>query len=325
MQTHAIRIHEFGGPEVLDYVEIDIDEPAAGEVRLRHTAIGLNFIDTYHRTGLYPVELPSGLGTEAAAVVEAVGEDVADVEVGDRVAYVGGPPGACAERRNYPADRLVPIPEGISDELAAAVLLKGLTAWYLLHSSYRVQPGEPILFYAAAGGVGSIATQWARALGAVVIGVVSTAEKENKALSQGCNHVVRADDDDFVAKVRELAGGDGVAAVYDSVGKDTFYQSLDCLRPHGVMVSFGNASGPVEPFSPAELAKRHSLYVTRPTLFDFVETRKKLLGASRLLFDRLLDATITISIGQRFPLADTAKAHEALEARRTTGSTVLLP
>lgn len=325
MKTHAIRIHGFGGPDALDYVEVDLDRPAADEVCLRHTAIGLNFIDTYHRTGLYPVELPSGLGTEAAAVVEAVGDDVADVEVGDRVAYSGGPLGAYAERRNYPADRLVPIPEGVSDELAAAVLLKGLTAWYLLHHSYRVQPGDPILFYAAAGGVGSIATQWAHALGAIVIGVVSTAEKENRALSQGCRHVVRADDDDFVAKVRELAGGDGVAAVYDSVGRDTFYQSLDCLRPHGVMVSFGNASGPVEPFSPAELAKRHSLYVTRPTLFDFVDTRDKLLGASRLLFDRLLDGTIVAGIGQRYPLADAARAHADLEARRTTGSTILVP
>ncbi len=325
MKTHAIRLHEFGGPEVLDYVEIDLDQPAAGEVRLRHTAIGLNFIDTYHRTGLYPVDLPSGLGTEAAAVVEALGADVADVEVGDRVAYTGGPLGAYAGRRNYPADRLVPIPEGISDELAAAVLLKGLTAWYLLHHSYRVEPGDPILFYAAAGGVGSIATQWASALGAIVIGVVSTAEKEKKALSQGCRYVVRADDDDFVGKVRELAGGGGVQAVYDSVGRDTFYQSLDCLRPHGVMVSFGNASGPVEPFSPAELAKRHSLYVTRPTLFDFVDTREKLLGASRLLFDRLLDGDIVAGVGQRYPLADAATAHADLEARRTTGSTILVP
>lgn len=318
-------MHEFGAPDVLDYVEIDLDEPAAGEVRLRHTAIGLNFIDTYHRTGLYPADLPSGLGTEAAAVVEAVGDDVADVEVGDRVAYTGGPLGAYAERRNYPADSIVPIPDGISDELAAAVLLKGLTAWYLLHHSYRVQPGDPILFYAAAGGVGSIATQWANALGAIVIGVVSTAEKEKKALSQGCHHVVRADDEDFVATVRELGGGHGVRAVYDSVGKDTFYQSLDCLRPHGVMVSFGNASGPVEPFSPAELAKRHSLYVTRPVLFDFIDTRDKLLGASRLLFDRLQDGTIVAGIGQRYPLADAAKAHTDLEARRTTGSTILIP
>lgn len=324
MRSHVVQIKEFGGPAVLQFVDVDVAEPAADEARIRHTAIGLNFIDTYHRTGLYPIDLPSGLGSEAAGVVESVGTNVTEVTPGDRVVYTGGPVGAYAEVRNYPAARLVPLPDDISDEAAAAVLLKGLTAWYLLNRSYAVERGDSVLLYAAAGGVGSLASQWAKALGAEVIGVVSTEEKAETALAQGCKHVVMSDDG-VVAAVRELTGGEGVAAVYDSVGKDTFFASLDCLRPHGVMVSFGNASGPVEPFAPAELAKRHSLYVTRPILFDFVDTRHKLLGASVELFERITSGAINVNVGQRYALKDVARAHRDLEDRKTTGSTVLIP
>lgn len=324
MKTHAIRIREYGGPEVLQYVEVDLPEPGPGEARIRHTAIGLNFIDTYHRTGLYPMDLPTGLGSEAAGVVEAVGEGVTVVSPGDRVVYTGRPADAYSRHRNFPAEQLVPIPEGVSDEQAAAVLLKGLTAWYLLKRSYPVRPGDPVLLYAAAGGVGSLASQWARHLGATVIGVVSTGEKAEMARAQGCHHIVMADDD-IAPAVRRLTDGEGVAAVYDSIGKDTFFSSLDSLRPHGVMVTYGNASGPVEPFAPAELAKRHSLYVTRPVLFDFIDTRERLLAASEDLFNVLKDGTVRISINQRYPLKEAAQAHRDLEARRTTGSTILEP
>jgi NADPH2:quinone reductase len=325
MKTHAIRIHEFGGPEVLRFEEVDLPEPAAGEVRIRHTAIGLNFIDTYFRTGLYPSALPAGLGSEAAGVVEAVGPGVTVVKPGDRVAYTGRPADSFSEARNFPADKVVPIPDSISDEQAAAVLLKGLTAWYLLRRSYPVKKGDAILLYAAAGGVGSLASQWANALGATVIGVVSTSEKAALARSQGCHHIVMADDPDVAATVRKLAGGDGVAAVYDSVGKDTFFASLDSLRPHGVMVSFGNSSGPVAPFAPAELAKRHSLYVTRPVLFDFISTREQLLSATAELFEQLASGDVKINVNQRYALKDAAIAQADLEGRKTTGSTVLIP
>lgn len=325
MKTHAIRIKEFGGPEVLEFVEVELPEPGPGEARIRHTAIGLNFIDTYHRTGLYPLELPSGLGSEAAGVVEAVGAGVTGTAPGDRVVYTGrSPADGYSERRNFPADKLVPIPAGVTDEEAAAAFLKGLTAWYLLRRSYPVQPGDAVLLYAAAGGVGSIASQWAEHLGAIVIGVVSTPAKAELARSQGCAHVIMADHDDIPAAVRELTGGRGVAAAYDSIGKDTFFTSLDCLKPHGVMVTFGNASGPVEPFAPAELAKRHSLYVTRPVLFDFIDTREKLLGAAAELFE-VMSGNVRVSVKQRYPLKDAAQAHRDLEARLTTGSTVLVP
>lgn len=325
MHTNAIHFRKFGGPDVLEYVAVVLPEPAAGEVRIRHTAIGLNFIDTYHRTGLYPLDLPSGLGSEAAGIVEAVGDGVTEFKAGDRVVYAGGPAGAYAVQRNYPAARLVPIPAGISDEQAAAVMLKGLTAWYLLCRSYAVQPGDAILLYAAAGGVGSIASQWANSLDAVVIGIVSTREKASLARAQGCAHIIMADDKDIPTAVRELTGGHGVAAVYDSVGKDSFITSLDCLRPHGVMVSYGNSTGAVGPFSPLELARRHSLYVTRPVLFDFVSTRDELLGASAELFERVQKGDIKVNVAQRYSLADTAKAHADIAARRTMGSTVLVP
>ena len=324
MKTHAIRIHEFGGPDVLRWEEVDLPEPAPGEARIRHTAIGLNLIDTYHRSGLYPLELPTGVGSEAAGVVEALGDDVSGIAVGDRVVYTGRPADAYTERRNFDASRLVRIPDGMSDDIAAAVLLKGLTAWYLLRRSYRVQAGDPLLLYAAAGGVGSLASQWARKLGATVIGVVSTSEKAALAKSQGCDHVIMADDD-VAARTRALTNGRGVAAVYDSVGKDTFMASLDCLRPHGTMVSFGNASGPVEPFAPAELAKRGSLYVTRPILFDFIAARDDLLAACDELFAFLSSGGVEVRVGQTYALAEAAQAHRDIEARKTTGSTILRP
>lgn len=325
MKTHAIRIDEFGGPEVLDFREVDLPDPGPGEARIRHTAIGLNFIDTYHRSGLYPLDLPTGLGSEGAGVIEAVGDGVTDVAVGDRVVYTGRPADSYSVQRNFPAWQFVQIPDGVSDETAAAAMLKGLTAWYLLHRSYPVKQGDTVLLYAAAGGVGSIASQWASHLGATVIGVVSTDEKAALARSQGCEHIIMADDENIPGKVRALTDGEGVAAVYDSIGKDTFMTSLDCLRPHGVMVTYGNATGPVDPFSPAELAKRHSLYVTRPILFDFVSTRESLVEATDALFGVLQSGAVKVSVNQRYPLADAAQAHRDLEARKTTGSTILAP
>ena len=325
MKSKAIRLNEYGGPEVLSYETIELPEPGPGEARVRHTAIGLNFIDTYHRTGLYPMDFPAGLGTEAAGVVDAVGTDVNHVQPGDRIVYTGMPPGAYAEYRNYAADKLAKIPDSVTDEQAAAAFLKGLTAWYLLHRSYPVKPGDPVLLYAAAGGVGLLAAQWAKHLGATVIGVVSTDAKAKLARENGCDHIIMANDDDIAGAVRKLTGGDGVAAVYDSIGKDTFMTSLDCLRPHGVMVTFGNASGPVEPFAPAELAKRHSLFVTRPVLFDFIASRDDLTGAADALFGVIASGAVNVTVNQRYPLAEAAKAHRDLEGRKTTGSTILVP
>jgi NADPH2:quinone reductase len=325
MKTHAIRIHAYGGPDVLRYEEIDLADPAKGEARIRHSAIGLNFIDTYHRTGLYPMDLPTGLGSEAAGIIEAVGPGVTDVKPGDKVVYTGRPADAYTECRNFPAWQFVPIPDGVSDEQAAAVFLKGLTAWYLLRRSYKIQRGDTVLLYAAAGGVGSIASQWAKHLGATVIGVVSTDAKATLARAQGCEHIVMADDKDLVASVRALTDDEGVAAVYDSIGKDTFMTSLDCLRPHGVMVTFGNASGPVDAFAPAELAKRHSLYVTRPVLFDFIADRQSLLSAAAELFAVIAEGIVNVTIHQRYALKDAAQAHIDLESRKTTASTILVP
>jgi len=324
MKTNAIRINEYGGPEVLSYSEIDLPKLQSGEARFRHTAIGLNFIDTYHRSGLYPMPLPTGLGSEAAGVVEDVADDVTAVEVGDRVVYTGRPADSYSEHRNFDANQLVPIPDEIPDEQAAALFLKGLTAWYLLNKSYSVQTGDNILLYAAAGGVGLIACQWANYLGAKIIGVVSTEEKAELAKAHGCSNIIMADQD-IAEKVLELTAGEGVAAVYDSIGKDTFISSLNSLKPHGVMVTFGNASGPVDPFAPSELASRHSLYVTRPILADFINTREKLLNASQALFDLVIKKVIKISINQRYALRDTAQAHRDLESRKTTGSTILIP
>jgi NADPH2:quinone reductase len=323
--TGAIRISKFGGPEVLEWVEVPLRAPQRGEAHVRHTVVGLNYLDTYFRSGLYPIKLPSGIGSEAAGVVVAVGEDVKHVRPGQRVAYIAPPPtDAYAEERILDARWLVGIPDGVTDEAAAAMMLKGLTSWYLLHRTYAVKAGDWILLYAAAGGVGLIAAQWAKHIGAKVIGVVSTPAKRALALARGCEHVLLAGDD-IVAEVRELTNGIGVPVVYDSVGRATFMQSLDCLARRGLMVSFGNASGPVEPFAVTELAKRGSLYVTRPTLFDYMGDPRELATGSAQLFELVRKGVIEISVNQRFPLRDAAEAHRALEGRRTTGSTVLLP
>jgi NADPH2:quinone reductase len=321
----AIMIDQFGGPEALQWRDLELPELGPGMARVRHVAIGLNFIDTYHRSGVYPLDLPAVLGAEAAGIVEAVGAGVDTVAVGERVAYVGVPPGTYCEQRIYAADRLVRLPDAISFETGAAAMLKGLTAWYLVRRSYSIQSGDTVLLYAAAGGVGLIASQWAAGLGARVIGVVSTQHKEDLARANGCAEIVRADDPSFVATVRDLTGGIGVAAVYDSVGKDTFFQSLDCLQPHGTMVTYGNASGAVEPFAPLELARRGSLFVTRPVLFDFLRERDDLLAAAGELFGVIGDETVKIQVNQTYPLQDAAQAHRDLEARKTTGSTILIP
>lgn len=321
----AVQINRYGGPEVLEWCEVPVTPPGPGQALLRQTAIGLNFIDTYHRSGLYPLKFPAGLGLEAAGVVEAVGEGVHHLAPGDRVAYCSPPPGAYAQMRVFAADRLVKIPDGVADRTAAAAMLKGLTAWYLLRRSYPVKSGDTVLSYAAAGGVGLILGQWAKHLGVRVIGVAGTPAKAELARENGCAEVVLADDPDFVGKVRALSDGNGVAAAYDSVGRATFIQSLDCLRRHGMMVTYGNASGPVEPFSPLELAKRGSLYVTRPMLFDFISTRPELEAGAGELFGVLASGAVKIHVGQTCALADVARAHRDLEGRRTTGSTVLLP
>ena len=321
----AIRFHEHGGPEVLRVEEQAPGKPERGEAQVRHTAIGLNYIDVYDRTGLYPAELPSGLGREAAGVVTALGRGVRGFKMGDRVAYVHARPGAYCEVRNIPAERLVKVPRGISDEQAAALMLKGLTAYYLLRRTYRVARGDTLLVHAAAGGVGLLLCQWARSLGAKVIGVVGSDAKAELARRHGCKHVLILGRDELVAEVRKLTKGEGVAVVYDSVGKDTFMDSLDCLRPLGMMVTYGNASGPPPAVSPLELSKRGSLFLTRPTLFNYIATRPALDAAARELFAAVKSRAVRVRIGQRYPLAEAAQAHRDLEARRTTGSTVLIP
>ena len=322
--VRVIQFDRFGGPEVLQYREVPVADPGPGQARVAHSAVGLNFIDVYHRTGLYPLTLPSGLGGEAAGVVTAVGAGVTHVRPGDRVAYTAPAPlGSYSEERVLDARWLVRLPDAIDDRSGAAMMLKGLTAWYLLKRSYRVVRGDWILLYAAAGGVGLIAAQWARHLGARVIGVVSTNDKRELALAHGCEQVLLAAGD-IPAQVRELTGG-GVPVVYDSVGRDTFMQSLDCLRPLGVMVSFGNSSGKVEPFGLQELTKRGSLYVTRPTLYDFIRAPADLAAGSAELFDLVARGVVRIAVNQTYPLRDAATAHRDLEARRTTGSTVLIP
>lgn len=323
--TRAIRIREFGGPEVMHFETVEVGEPGPGQVRIRHTAIGLNMVDTYYRTGLYPVQLPSGLGSEAAGVVVSIGADVTGLRPGDRVAYASAPTlDAYSEERLIDARNLVRLPDVIDERRAAAMMLKGLTSWYLLTRSYPVRRGDWILLYAAAGGVGLIASQWAASLGARVIGIVGTARKKNVALEHGCE-VVLLDGEDVVGRVRALTGGKGVPVVYDSVGRDTFTQSLDCLRPHGVMVSFGNASGPVPPVAPSELQKRGSLYLTRPTLIDFIREREDFEAGCAALFERVASGAVRIDIGQEYPLERAADAHRDLAARKTTGSTILLP
>ena len=322
---HLIRFDQTGGPDVLQWVEAPLDAPAAGEVQVRHRAVGVNFIDTYHRSGLYPVPLPSGLGQEAAGVVEAVGEGVSEFLPGDRVAYAGGPVGAYSDVRNIAAAELVKLPEALSFEQGAAVMMQGLTAQYLLRRTYRVQPGDTLLIHAAAGGVGLIVCQWAKALGATVIGTASSDETAELARRHGCDHTIVTSREKVSQRVRELTAGEGVAVVYDSVGKDTFFDSLACLRPLGMMVSFGNASGPVPAFEPSLLMKMGSLFLTRPTLFHYTQRRADLLAMAGELFDVVASGQVRISVNQRYPLRDAALAHAALEARRTTGSTVLIP
>lgn len=323
--SHAIRFHQVGGPEVLRWEAVSVDDPGPGELLIRQEAIGLNFIDTYHRSGLYPVSLPSGLGLEAAGVVEALGEGVSEFAVGDRVAYCSGALGAYAERRLFPAERAVRLPAEIDSQTAAAMMLQGLTAWYLLRRTYPVQAGDTVLIHAAAGGVGSITTQWAKALGATVIGTVGSVEKAERARAHGCDHVIRYREEDFVARVREITAGAGVAVVYDGVGKDVFMGSLDCLRPLGTMVTFGNASGPVPDVSPLLLAQKGSLFLTRPVLMHYIDKRADLLAGAQALFEVVGSGRVRIEIGQRYALRDAAQAHSDLQARKTTGSTLLLP
>ncbi len=323
--THAIRIHQTGGPDVLRWEEVDLPAPAAGEATVRHHAVGLNFIDTYHRSGLYPLPLPAGIGLEGAGVVEAVGEGVSEVKVGDRVAYAGGPVGAYAEARNLPAHRLLQLPDAIDFTTAAAMMLQGLTTAYLLRRTYRVQPGDVVLIHAAAGGVGLIACQWAKALGATVIGTVGSDAKAVLAKAHGCDHVINYSCEDFTARVREITGGEGVPVVYDGVGKDTFMGSLDSLRPLGMMVAYGNASGPVPPMDLLLLSQKGSLFVTRPTLMSYTAKRADLVALGSELFDVVAAGKVRIEVNQSYALKDARQAHLDLEARLTTGSTILLP
>jgi NADPH2:quinone reductase len=322
---YAIRIHQTGGPEVLAWEEVDLPAPAPGEATVRHHAVGLNYIDTYHRTGLYPVPLPSGLGLEGAGVVEAVGEGVSEVRVGDRVAYAGGPLGAYAEVRNIPAHRLLKLPGSIGFDTGAAMMLQGLTAAYLLRKTYRVQPGDAVLIHAAAGGVGLIACQWAKALGATVIGTVGSPAKAELARAHGCDHVINYSTENFTQRVRDITGGEGVAVVYDGVGKDTFMGSLDSLRPLGMMVSYGNASGPVPPVDLILLSQKGSLFITRPTIMSYTAKRADLVELGDELFDVVTTGRVRVEVNQRYALKDAALAHRDLEARKTTGSTILLP
>ncbi len=321
----AIRFGATGGPEVLRLEDVESAPPSAGEVRVRHHAVGLNYIDTYHRSGLYPLPLPSGIGVEAAGVVEAVGAGVDLFAVGDRVAYAGGPVGAYAESRCLPAERLLRLPDAIGFDTGAAMMLAGLTAQYLLRQTYPVQTGDTVLIHAAAGGVGLIACQWAKALGATVIGTVGSEEKAVLARAHGCDHTILYRSENFAARVKALTDGRGVPVVYDSIGRDTFMDSLSCLRPRGLMVSYGNASGPVAPVDIGVLAKMGSLFLTRPTLFSYTAQREDLVAMGRDLFDVVVAGKVKIEVGQRYALGDAAQAHRDLEARKTTGSTILLP
>ena len=323
--SQAIRFHKIGGPEVLQMDEVSVGDPGPAEARVRNTAIGLNFIDTYHRGGLYPLPLPSGIGLEACAVVDAVGSAVTWLKAGDRVGYAGGPPGAYSQLRNIPADRLVKVPEGISDQTVAAMMLKGLTVWYLIRRTYRVEKGETVLFHAAAGGVGLIACQWLKALGATVIGTVGSDEKAKLAKAHGCDHAIVYTRENFVERVKEITGGRKVPVVYDSVGKDTFMGSLDCLQPRGLLAMFGNGSGPVAAFDLNLLAAKGSLYVTRPSLMAYTSRREDLETGAKELFDVVKAGQVKIEINQTYALKDAARAHRDLESRKTTGSSVLMP
>jgi NADPH:quinone reductase len=322
--THAIRFHQAGGPEVLVWEEVKVGKPGPGEARIRHTAVGLNFVDIYNRSGVYPVQLPSGLGSEGAGVVEEVGPGVTDLKPGDRVAYGSSPLGAYAEERLIPADRLIKLPDSIDDKTAAAMMLKGLTAQYLIRQTYRIKSGETILLHAAAGGVGLILSQWAKHLGVTVIGTVGSEEKAKLAKAHGCAHAILYKNEDLVKRVDEITGGKKVPVVYDSVGKDTFMKSLDCLAPLGFAVLFGASSGPVDPLNLGLLAQKGSLYVTRPTLNTYGAKREQLVAMAKELFEVVESGAVKIEVNQTYPLKDAAKAQADLAARKTTGSTVLL-
>lgn len=323
--AHAILVRETGGPDALRWEEVEVGRPGPGQVRLRQTAVGLNFIDVYHRTGLYPIgESPFTPGTEGAGIVEELGEGVTEVAVGDRVGYAG-PLGAYAQTRLIAADRLVKLPDWLDDRQAAALMLQGMTAQFLLRSCHRVQTGDAILVHAAAGGVGSILCQWAKHLGATVIGTVGSRAKAELARANGCDHPILYKEEDFVAKVKDVTKGVGVSVVYDSVGKDTYMGSLDCLQRRGLLVLFGQSSGAVPPIDPLLLAQKGSLYLTRPTLFHYIATRDELLASAGELFDMVEAGAVKVEIGQSYPLRDAALAHRALEGRQTTGSTVLIP
>jgi NADPH2:quinone reductase len=323
--TKAIKIHETGGPEVLQWEEYDPGRPGLGEVLLRHEAVGLNFIDVYHRTGLYPLpSLPAVPGMEGAGIVETLGEGVSEVAVGDRVAYAGLPPGAYAEVRLMPAHRLVNLPESISTHQGAAMMLQGMTARYLLHGCYGVRAGDTILIHAAAGGVGLIVCQWAKYLGATVIGTVGSAEKAELVRTHGCDHTILYTEEDFVGRVKDITQGKGACVVYDSVGQTTFMQSLDCLRPLGTMVSFGQSSGSVPPLDIGILSAKGSLFLTRPSLMAYTAEREDLLAHAQDLFEVVEKGVVRIEINQTYPLAEAAQAHRDLESRKTTGSTVMI-
>jgi NADPH2:quinone reductase len=320
----AIRIFKNGGPEVMEYVDVEVGEPGLGEARVRQAACGLNYVDVYYRTGMYPQPLPAGLGVEGAGVVEAVGDGVSHLKPGDRVAYAGRP-GAYAELRTMPASVLVKLPDAISFDTAAAMMLQGLTVQYLFRRTYPLRGGETILFHAAAGGVGLIACQWAKALGVTMIGTVGSDQKAALAKAHGCAHVINYNKENFVERVKEITGGKGVPVVYDSIGKDTFIGSLDCLSPLGMMVSFGSASGPVAPFGLSELASRGSLFITRPSVFTHIAKREDLDAMAADLFDMVESGKVKIDINQRYALKDVGQAHRDLESRKTTGSTILIP
>jgi NADPH2:quinone reductase len=324
--TKAIRIHAPGGPEALSYDDIDLSAPGEGEVQLRQTAIGLNYIDVYHRTGLYPVPaLPAVIGLEAAGVVESIGPGVTELAVGDRVAYANPPLGAYAQARNMPAHRLVRVPDAISDEQAAAIMLQGMTVEYLIRRTYAVKAGDTVLFHAAAGGVGLMACQWLNHLGVTVIGTVGSEAKAELAKANGCHHTILYKSEDIAARVREITDGAGVPVVYDSVGKDTFDASIDSLSPLGLFVTFGSASGPVPPVDPGLLSKKGSLFMTRPTLMTYTAKREDMVKSAEALFDVVQSGAVKIAINQRYALSEAAQAHRDLEARKTTGSTILLP
>lgn len=321
----AIRFEKTGGSDVLQYVDYDLPPPLRGQVRVKHTAIGVNFIDTYHRTGLYPLPLPSGLGSEAAGIVVALGEGVTGFQIGERVGYCSGAIGSYAEANNVAQEKLVHLPDNVSDELAAAILLKGMTAQYLIRRIHPVKAGETIVFHAAAGGVGQIACQWAKHLGATVIGSTTSPQKVELAKANGCDHVIDTKTAGWEKTVREITNGAGVPVVYDSIGKDTFLAGLDCLKPRGIMVTFGNASGPVDPFAPSILAAKGSLFLTRPVLAHYTSTAAELQETANDLFQVIASGAIKIAINQRFALKDAAQAHDALTARKTTGATILIP